>query len=287
MTPDQPSNDTIAGRIRREGTALTPAETKVAHVVATNPQLVAFGTVAEVARSAQASGASVVRFGNRLGYEGFVGLQTAVQQELAQQLRPAARRIRDRADDDVISSTMHASLTTLQATFDAIDPATFGQAVELLADQQRALRLMAGDAGAGILRHAADELSMLRPGVSTVAGNPVAVARQLATTVPGDAALVLDLRRYDRWLLDAVELSAARGARIVALTDSPVSPVALRSHVSLVIGADTPGPFDNYVGALSLLTALVTGVARRDQRSATTRLDQIEQAWTDGSSLSE
>src|SRR5437879_11950068 len=53
---------------------LTPAERRVAAVVADDPEAVAFGTVADVARRAGTSGASVVRLAAKLGFEGFVEL---------------------------------------------------------------------------------------------------------------------------------------------------------------------------------------------------------------------
>ena len=47
----------------------------------------------------------------------------------------------------------------------------------------------------------------------------------------------------------------------------------------LLVAAESAGPFDSYVGALALLDALVTDVARRSRAAATTALDRIEDAW--------
>ena len=41
------------------------------------------------------------------------------------------------------------------------------------------------------------------------------------------------------------------------------------------------GPFDSYLGALALLSALVAGVADRLRASATESLDRIEDAWSE------
>src|SRR3954471_11020786 len=86
---------TVASVIDAARGALTPAERRVADVVLTSPQSIAFGTVAEIALQAATSGATVVRLAAKLGYDGFSGLQSAIQDELGQRLRPAAERIRD------------------------------------------------------------------------------------------------------------------------------------------------------------------------------------------------
>ena len=83
----------VAERIGRANTSLTPAERRVAEVVLERPQLVAFGTVAELAEAAASGAATVVRLAGKLGYDGFTGLQASVQHSLAGQLRPAAERM--------------------------------------------------------------------------------------------------------------------------------------------------------------------------------------------------
>ena len=124
----------VVERIRTSAGVMTPAERKVADAVVADPQLVAFGTVAEVARRAGVSGASVVRLASRLGYEGYVELQEAVQGELADRLRPAVERIRQVRPGDVLGRALDTSLQSVRSTLEAVDPATFDDAVKLLAD---------------------------------------------------------------------------------------------------------------------------------------------------------
>ena len=269
----------VVDRIRTAAGVLTPAERKVADEVVGDPQMIAFGTVAEVAKRAGVSGASVVRLAARLGYDGFVELQEAVQGEMADRLRPAVERIRDVPPGDVLGRARATSLRSVQGTLEGIDPATFELAVGLLADPARTVGVIAGDAGAGIAAHAADELTMLRPGVSSVGGTRVAVGRALARVGEGDVILALDLRRYDRWVLDAVEVALDAGAELVALTDGPLSPLARRASALIVVEAEGIGPFDSYVGALAALSALVAGVADALRDAATSDLDRVEQTW--------
>ena len=86
---------TVAETVRAHGGQLTPTERRIATIVLASPQIVGFGTVADLADEADAGAATVVRFANKLGYDGFVGLQHAVRRDLSGQLRPAAERIRE------------------------------------------------------------------------------------------------------------------------------------------------------------------------------------------------
>jgi DNA-binding MurR/RpiR family transcriptional regulator len=156
-----------------------------------------------------------------------------------------------------------------------------------LADRRRAIHVVAGAAQDGVGRLLADDLSLLRPGVARVGGTPVDVARHLAHQRPGDVVVAIDLRRYERWVLDAIGLAVAGDAVVVALTDSRLSPLARQAAVAFVVAADGAGPFDSHVGTLALANALTSGVAARLRRSATDRLDRVEATWQAAGALTD
>ncbi|MDQ3943616.1 MAG: MurR/RpiR family transcriptional regulator, partial [Actinomycetota bacterium] len=225
----------VSGQIDDYRAGLTPAERKVAAVVLSDPEAVAFGTVADLARRAGASGATVVRLAAKLGYDGFPGLQGAVREEMARRLRPAAERIRRPEPGDALSRTLAVELDNLTATLESLDRAELGRAVRLLARPRARVLILSGDASHGIALTFATEVSMLRPGVEHVAGSPVQVARALAQTGPDDVVVVLDISRYDRWVLEAAGRAAARGAQVVALTDDRLSPLAGTARLAFAV----------------------------------------------------
>ena len=277
----------VGARLERHRAALSPAERRVARVVLDDPESVAFGTVAEVARRAGASGATVVRLGTRLGYDGFVGLQGAVRQELSIRLQRASDRIRRPAPSDVIGRTLRTELDNVQATLEAVDPAAFSTVVARLAQRRGRVAVLAGEASAGVAATFAAELGTVRPGVGLVGGSDVAVARAVALLDPGDLLVVLDLPRYDRAVLAAARLAGERGVEVVALTDGPLSPLAAGALVTFPVLAEGAGPFDSQVGLLALANALVSGVAAQLRSGATERLDRVEAAWHGAGALAE
>jgi DNA-binding MurR/RpiR family transcriptional regulator len=275
----------VEQRVRDAGPQLTAAERRVAQVVLERPQLVGFGTVADLAEAATAGAATVVRLAAKLGFEGFSALQASIQRDLAKQLRPAAERIRELAGDQPITRHRAAELSNVQATLDAVDPATLDAVVCVLADLDREVLVLAGDAERGIGLQLATDLGALRPGVSTVGGSDVAVRRQIALAAPGSMLLVIDLRRYERWVLDAFQQGKGAGLTIVALTDGVLSPLAMGAHHAFAISAASVSPFDSHVGTLALCDLLVGQTAERLRAPAAERLALVESAWADGRAL--
>ena len=277
----------VAELIESHRDRLTPAERRVADVVLTSPEEVAFGTVAELAGRAATSGASVVRLATKLGLEGFVALQASVQDDLAARLRPAADRIRRPASADPLVRAAAAEVANVTATLEGVDRADYAATVRALADESRRVWVMSSDASAGVAHQFTDNLSMLRGGVSTLGGPPPRLARQLAEVARGDTVVAVDLRRYERWVLDAAGQVVERGARVVAITDSRLSPLADLAAATLVVRAEGVGPFDSYVGTLALLNTLAAAAADGLRASATARLDRVEAAWRAAGALTD
>ena len=275
----------VAGRIGQANTSLTPAERRVAEVVLTHPQLVAFGTVAELADAAGAGAATVVRLATKLGYDGFTMLQASVQDDLGRQLRPAAERIREPAGNDAIHRHLQVELDNVRASLDSLAPAALANVVSRIADRRSRVAVLSGDASLGVARQFLADLAALRDDVSMMEGNEVSVQRQIALLEPDDIVVSLDLRRYDRWVVDAARSINARGTMLVAITDSLLSPLAAEATHTFVVSAAAVGPFDSQVGTLAVLNLIVTGVADRLRSNASERLDRVEAAWTSTGAL--
>ena len=277
----------VEDRVRQAGAQLTAAERRVAEVVLDRPQLVGFGTVADLASAAGAGAATVVRLAAKLGFDGFSALQASVQRDLAHQLRPAAERIREIGGEQPIERHRAAELSNVQATVDAVDPVTLDAVVTLLADSDREVLVLAGDAERGVALQFATDLGALRAGVAMVGGSDIAVRRALALTAADSTLVVVDLRRYERWVLEAVDVSKQAGHTVVALSDGLLSPLAMMADYSFAIAAASVSPFDSHVGTLALLDLLVAAAAERLKESAADRLQRVEKAWAAGASLIE
>ena len=276
-TRSQP--EPLAELVARHRDDLTPAERRVADALLADTEAVAFGTVAQLARRAGSSGATVIRLATRLGVDGYAELQERAQQELASRLRPSAERIRESRPDDTLGMVSAASLRCITDTFAAVDRTVFEAAQLRLGAAAGERWVVCGDASDGIGRQFVAQLGLLGRPANTVEGNEVHLASQLARVTTGDVVVALDLRRYDRWVVEWVGAATARGASVIALTDSHLSPLADLADELFVVSAGGGGPFDSYVGALALVDALLAAVARAHRRRATVSIDAVEAAW--------
>ena len=272
----------VFDQIVEHATRLTPTERRIAEVLANEPQVIAFGTVAQVAERAATSGPSVVRLAAKLGYPGFIGLQAAVQAELATQLGMVQGRsapARDAAGPvDLRDRVAQVEADNVAVTLSGLPDETLERALELLGDPERSVWVVSGEVTGPVGTSLAAQLACVRPCVTSLAGSPAALGRAIAAISPGDVIVAIDVRRYERALVDAVALAREKGAEVVAVTDGPLSPLATPDAAVLFVAATGVGGFDSMTGALALTNLLAAGVAQR-LPDAPLRFEATEEAW--------
>jgi DNA-binding MurR/RpiR family transcriptional regulator len=222
----------------------------------------------------------VLRLAARLDHDGFAGLQDEVRNELVARLPPAAARIRQRPGSDLLGEVQAADEHNLGVSLE-VEPETVAAVVDLLADPDREVAVLAADSWVGVGTLFAGHLSQLRDGVRVLDGPVPRIARQVAMLGPDDVVVALDVRRYERWVLDAARQAVASGVALVSVSDGPTSPIAGEATHRFVVGVASPGPFESATGVISLLHLLVTETAARLRTAAGGRLDAVEQAWAD------
>jgi DNA-binding MurR/RpiR family transcriptional regulator len=276
----------VAERIRASGRQLTAAERRVAAAILAAPQAVGFGTVAELAVTADVGAASVVRLATKLGFDGYTELQACIQRDLTDQLRPAAERIQE-AGEGPRSGHATTEADNVRATVEGATDEAVGAVVGRLADLDKPVTVLTGEASIGVAQQFVSQLHQLRADVSLLAGSDVAIRRELAVMSVATTMLVIDLRRYERWVLDAHQVAHGRGIWSAGLTDSMLSPIAALANEHFLISGGSVGPFDSHVGTLALLNLFAANTATALRGSASTRLAAVEAAWSEHGSLTE
>jgi DNA-binding MurR/RpiR family transcriptional regulator len=267
--------------------SLTTSERRVAEHLLAEPQAVAFGTVATLANATRTSGATVLRLAAKLGFDGFSALQAQVRADIADRMRPAVERIHAPAAGDVVGQVLAAETRNLHATLASLDRSDYERAVRRLAETPGRVLVLAGECVHGVGELLARHLEMLRPGVGMLAGNAQRIGLMLADLSGRDTVIVIDFRRYDRWVLTTSQQISRSGGFLVSCVDSPLCSLAELGDLVFTVSAAGTGPFDSYVAALALANALLAGVARELAPAAATRLNRIEANWRALSALIE
>lgn len=255
---------------------LTRTERRIVEAVLAEPTLLAFGTVSDLADRVGTSRPSIVRFANKLGFQGYTPLQQHVRSDLSRQLSSPSERIR--RDDktappirDVINNSISSVLDALEAgqVAELAEPVVTAEKVWILSGET-------SQAGAHALRSG---LSMVRPRVRTLEEH--SFGTDLSDAGPADVAIVFDFFRYRRQVVAAARVLANAGVKIVAITDSPLSPLTELADTWCQIEIPAIGPFDSSAAVVVMCELIVARVAQQLKDEAKNRIDRIEALWED------
>ncbi len=264
-TPD------LVAAVSRE---LTPTERRIAREVLDEPTLLAFGTVSDLASRVGTSRPTIVRFANKLGFDGYTQLQRHVRSDLSHRLARPSERIRH--DKKVALPARAAVNNALASVFKATEGARLAALAKPVVRAANVWILSGETSQAGA--HALHSgLSMVRPGVRSIEEH--SFGTDLSDAGPRDAAVVFDFFRYRRQVSNATRVFADAGVAVVAITDSPLSPLVEMADTWCEIEVPAIGPFDSSVPAVAIAELLVSHVAKSLHQEATARIDRIEALW--------
>jgi len=253
---------------------LTPAERRIAEAVLAEPTLLAFGTVSDLANHVGTSRPTIVRFANTLGFKGYTQLQRHVRVDLSHRLARPSERIRH--DDETALPARAAFDSAIASVFDALEGDRLAELAEPIIRAEKVWVLSGETSKAGA--HAFHSgLSMVRPGVRSLEEH--SFGTDLSDAGPRDAAVVFDFFRYRRQVITAARVFADSGVAVVAITDSPLSPLVELAATWCEIEVPAVGPFDSSVPAVAMAELLVARVAKGLHEQATARIDRIEALW--------
>ena len=264
----------IQERIAAVGIRLTPTERRIAQAVLDDPTLLAFGTVADLAKEAKTSHPSIVRFATKLGFEGYTDLQGWVRQGVADQLGTPGQRIRR---PHGMESDVGADIQiSIDSTLSTLDMSTLQRLAKPLIGAER-VWILSGETSRAGAYTLLSGLSMIRDGVHLIDQHNF--GRDLSGATARDAAVAFDFARYRRSCVFAARALLELGVPLVSITDSPLSPLASITDSWCALKVPAVGPFDSSLPAVLAAELLVVEVAGALGPEIHDRIDRLEQLW--------
>jgi RpiR family transcriptional regulator, carbohydrate utilization regulator len=249
--------------IRTQLDALSKSERKVALAVLENPARIVDQNITALARTAQVSEPTVVRFCRTLGYDGWHEFKLKLAQGLALALpglneQPA----QDDLAADLINKICSRSINTLLDLRNNLRPEAIQKALDILSKSNKIE--FYGQGTSGIV--AADaQHKFFRSGVPTVAyADPAIHSIAAALMREGDAVVAISQRGNSPALVRSVKLARRGGAEVIVLAPSgtPLADLAtVLIPIDLIFNIDPYTPISARLAYLVVIDVLAVGLA--------------------------
>ncbi|MEX5748675.1 glucokinase [Massilia sp. X63] len=225
--------NTLMERVTQLRHSLSPAEQRVASLVLEQPRLVLNEPIAEIARLADVSQPTVIRFCRSLGFQGLADFKLKFASSLTGSIpvRHSQVRISDSTHDlsaKVIDNTVSAILRFR----DQLDVRSLDRAIELVSRARRVEFFAMGNSRAVALDGQHKFFRFRIP--TSLYGDSHLFKLAAELLQPGDVVIAVSNSGSIAELLEAVDIARAAGADVIAISNSQ-SPLARKASVCLAV----------------------------------------------------
>ncbi|HVF79355.1 MAG TPA: MurR/RpiR family transcriptional regulator [Solirubrobacteraceae bacterium] len=242
----------------------------VAQYIVDHLDEVAFQTAEELARRANTSSSTVVRFSQALGFEGYPELQQSAREEYRR--RHATSPVMSgpgpvaplfSLDQNEFETMLAADHVNVEDTARKVSRSDIEAAVEAIATTPRLLVAGTDQMAffASYLRH----LLMLLDLRAEIVASPSQEALGRLSRIDDETLVIgLSAGRPHPLVVRAMKLARHRKARTIAITDATLSEVAKLAQIRLYYSSNSPAYVRSHTALLSMVQALAYGVYARD-----------------------
>ena len=254
-------NENLLLRLRQGVDGYSRTQQKLGEFVLSDPAKVVYLTITELARESDTSEASVTRLCRTLGCKGYNEFKMALALDL-QQGQPVEH------SGDEIDNVVNESVQALQDTAKLLDR-TLLESAALALHQAQSVQIY-GVAASAILGEYL-HYNLLRLGKPAQLFSDMHRAAMNATTLSKNTLVVaISSSGSTRDLLHVVKLARKQGVRVLALSNTPRSPLASLSDIQLVAakpeGPLSAGALNAKVGVMLLVELLTTSLIALDEK---------------------
>jgi RpiR family carbohydrate utilization transcriptional regulator len=267
-------------QLHKDKHLLSPSEQKVATVVLAQPEAVIYWTLADLARAAQVSEPTVLRFCRSNGCDGFHEFKVRLAQSVVAHFPYADLEIgpNDSAGN-YATKVFQATVDTLVKVRKQLDERAIERAVAAISAARKLDFYGLGASGAVAL-DAYHKFFRLIPACVAYTDSHMQYM-SAATLSERDVVVAISHTGRTKELLESVSLARESHATVIAIT-APESPLAELS--SILLSVEVPEDTDSYTPMISRIAHLVVidtlavGVAIQGGRGTTKRLQRMKES---------
>jgi len=275
-------SNSLLSKIEKIYLSLSKSHKKIASYILEHYDKAAFMTAATLGKTVDISESTVVRFATQLGFEGYPELQKALQEMIKSKLT-AIQRIEVTSvrmmDDNVLDKVLSSDIEMIRTTLENISKDNFKFAVEAI-NKAKKIYILGVRSSASLASFISFYFNLVYDQVELVdSASPSGIFEQIFKITSDDVCIAISFPRYSKQTIDALQFIHDKGTKVVAITDSNMSPIAPFSDYILAAKSDMASFVDSLVAPLSVINALIVAVTLEKKDEVFKNFSELESVW--------
>ena len=255
---------------------------KIASFIEEHYDTAAFMTAAKLGEVVGVSESTVVRFATQIGYDGYPYLQKAMQEMIRDKLNSIQRievttgRI---GSADVVESVLNQAIDKIKRTIEEVSREDFKKTVNAIINAEN-IYVFGVKSASYIASFFAYYLELIFGNVHILdSTSKTTTYEKLFRISDKDVMIGISFPRYSAMAVDAMNFAHERGAEVVAITDSMISPLVTNADEVLLARSDIASVVDTLVAPLSLINALLVAIVIERKEDIIHTFSALEEVW--------
>jgi DNA-binding MurR/RpiR family transcriptional regulator len=272
-------SEDVIDELRRQYDRLTQSQKRIAEYIVDHPDRVAFSTVDQMAGQLDVNPSTIVRFTYRLGLKGFPDLQERTRALVRGQLSAASEIVNENSvlvhlEGTTFGTSLGQDLQNLRRTIAAIKADDLQQASDIIA-AARHVYVVGSFNAYSVAFYLGLALDRIRGNTTVWSGDMTLQATQSLGLGPRDCLIAFTSAPYAVSTQRAAQLAKETRAKVIAVTDTPVSAVGQIADVVLAAATTGAGLQNSFVAPMAIANALLNGVAAADSEHTLERYGRV------------
>lgn len=274
--------DDILSAIADKYASFSKGQRLIANYITNCYDKAAFLTANKLGKTVGVSESTVVRFAVDLGFDGYPGMQKAMQEMVRNRLTSVQRievangRL---GNQDVISMVIRADAERLRRTDETVSREAFASAVNAILQAKR-VYILGVRSAAPLADFLGYYLNYMFRNVHVVTGCGTAeMFEKIVGVNDQDAVIAFSFPRYSSATTKGAQYCRSTGATVIGITDDPQSPLGRCCDHVLTAKSDMVSLVDSLVAPLSIVNALIVAIASKREAELSRTFDALERIW--------
>lgn len=275
-------NNLLTVRIQENMATFSKGQKLIARYIMEHYDRVAFMTASRLGATVGVSESTVVRFATEIGYTGYPELQQAMQEMIrnkltsVQRMEVTANRI---GENDILDSVFTQDMDIIRRTMEETSHENFYAAADAISNARR-VYIMGARSSLALATFISYYLKLLLENVILVQSTSEAeIFEQMIRIDERDVVIGISFPRYSKKVVKAMSFARKSGAKVVAITDSSLSPLAEPADYLLLARSDIASIVDSLCAPLSLINALLVTISMKRKKDAEETFTKLEHLW--------
>lgn len=261
---------------------LSKSQKRIADFIKEHYDQAAFMTAAKLGENVGVSESTVVRFASELGYEGYPEFQHVLREIIKNKLTAVQRMeitSSKFAEKDILKTVLSSDIEKLRQTLEQVSAEDFTACIDTIMNAKKVYVLGARTCFS-IANFLGFYLNLISLDVRLITTNSASETfEQIFAVGEDDVVIAISYPRYSRRTLNAVKYAHDKKSKIIAITDSEISPIVKYANHSLIARSDMSNFVDSLVAPLSIINALIVALVMRNREKVAENFHALEDIW--------